>query len=92
MSPDQAREYLASVGYVPGVSSTSTAEHQPNREAIKEACRVLAEAERAQPALRHVRVAAPAAVKTPRRPEDVPDRGDRPGVDSTDPKPKRSRK
>ena len=45
MTPDEAQQFLDSIGYVRGRDGTAEPKFAPHRDRIKDACRVLREAE-----------------------------------------------
>lgn len=95
MTAEEAKAYLAELGYVPGYSNTASMRGE-QRLNVKLACRVLADAGHvADPPPRTepptvppapapppaAPVAPPAPLPRPRQPEDVAPRGDRPGLE-----------
>ncbi len=82
---DNARAFLASIGYRSPGDSTQDPRFIDQRDAIKAALNAIRDEANRAPAV----PAPPAAalVKNPRRPEDVPSRGDRPGFQVPRPAP-----
>ncbi len=78
MSGDQARALLASIGFDPAADTLASIGERHDRDKVRAALNALrAEAKAAAREAAKPRKIEP--VKQPRRPEDVPSRGERPG-------------